>query len=186
MSRGSPDSLRHVAHRRDVIRNQSRDLEQTFLQRLPVHPIDQETDMPVDPAAIRKSLEQLGESLTSGDAARAATFWDFPALVLADQGAKVIMERGEVEAFFRGSIASYRQRGTPTVRPELQRWDRISDGLVAVDVRWRGLDPMDDAVSVDISHYIMRVGDDAVPRIQVAMSRSGDIASTAPLTTKHT
>jgi hypothetical protein len=104
--------------------------------------------------------------------------------VLSDQGTKLVTERAEVEAFFRDSITWYRQRGTPTVRPELQRWDRISDGLVAVDVRWRGFDAKGETLSDDISHYIMRIGDDTVPRIQVAMSRSSEVVNTAPLVEK--
>jgi hypothetical protein len=128
--------------------------------------------MSVDPSRISYTLQQVGDSLTSGDAARVASFWDIPALVLADQGGKSILERAEVEAFFRQSIAWYRERGMPTVRAELQHWDQISDRIVAVDVRWRGFDPAGVAVSDEVSHYVMRFGDDDVPRIHVAMSRS--------------
>jgi hypothetical protein len=123
--------------------------------------------------SIEQTLRDVASALASGDAARVAELWDVPALVLADQGARAVATRAEVEAFFRGSIQWYREQGTPTALPSLDRWERISDRVAAVDVTWRSLDTNGEEKSRESSHYLMRMGDDGVARMQVAMSRSG-------------
>ena len=128
--------------------------------------------MPIDEKAILRTLQDMASALDAGDPGRVAELWDEPALVLADQGARAVATRAEVEAFFRGSIEWYRERGTPSAVPTLDRWERISERIAAVDVTWRALDASGVEKDREASHYLMRTGDDGVARVQVAMSRS--------------
>src|SRR5688500_4897969 len=128
--------------------------------------------MPIDRDAILSTLVQMGEALSAGDAARVSAFWDVPGLVLADEGSRAVAAREEVEAFFRASIAVYREQGTPVAKPELVRVEAISERLFAVDVDWLGIDADGVEKSREASHYILRFGDDGVPRVHVAMSRT--------------
>jgi arylformamidase len=128
--------------------------------------------VPVDPAAIIRTLEEIGVALSTGDAASVASFWDVPAIVLADEGARAVASRAEVEAFFEASIDWYRKRGTPSAHPILDRVDPVSDRVAAVDVRWIGYGEDGEERSVESSHYLMRTGDDGVPRVQAALSRA--------------
>ena len=141
--------------------------------------------MPVDPAAIIRTLEEIGVALSTGDAASVASFWDVPAIVLADEGARAVASRVEVEAFFAASIEWYRRRGTPSAHPILDRVDPISDRVAAVDVRWMGDGEDGDERSVESSHYLMRTGDDGVPRVQAALSRSAPVTAEAVLARAH-
>ena len=124
------------------------------------------------PDRVRAALEALGRALTAGDAHAAAALWDVPALVLADQGAQAVATRDEIAAFFEGQIRWHREQGRPRVAPDRVETSRISERLVAVDVIWRGLDAGGVERSRDASHYLMRIGDDGTPRVQVAMSRA--------------
>jgi hypothetical protein len=128
--------------------------------------------MQIERDSILRTLEEVASALATGDAARVAELWDVPALVLADPGARAVATRAEVEAFFRDAIAWYRGRGTPGVSPTLERWERISERVAAVDVTWSALDAQGNETYRESSHYLMRSGDDGVARVQVAMSRS--------------
>ena len=122
--------------------------------------------------SIQRTLQEIASALATGDAARVAELWDVPALVLADQGTKAVATRAEVEEFFRASIQWYRDQGTPSALPILDRWQRISERIAAVDVTWRAITPSGEEKSRESSHYLMRLGDDGVVRLQVAMLRS--------------
>ena len=118
-----------------------------------------------------RALSSIGDALSSGDAPAIATLWDVPGLVLADEGTKAIAARDEVAQFFAQAIRWYRDRGTPVARSEPPRVEWISDRLAAVSVDWLGLDSNGIEQTRESSFYIMRLGDDGVARIQVAMSR---------------
>lgn len=55
--------------------------------------------------------------------------------------------------------------------------DQVADSweipsIVALDVRWPSFDDQGKARSVEMSHYLLRIGGDGKPRIQVALTRS--------------
>jgi hypothetical protein len=124
-----------------------------------------------DDNLIRDTLTKIGASLSSADAKAVAALWDIPGLVLADQGARQIDSRDEVSAFFEASIRLYRENGTPTAVPKIEDIAWITDRLAAVRVDWIGVDAGGIAKSRESSFYLMRVGDDRIARIHVAMPR---------------
>lgn len=126
----------------------------------------------MDETQIHRMLERLGRALTEGDAKTAASCWEVPGLVLADQGAIVVSALDEVERFFASSVEAYRSRGIVTTKPDVERIEPLSEKLSAVDVRWPGFDAGGTERTSDRSHYIIRLGEDGLPRIRVALSRT--------------
>jgi hypothetical protein len=125
-----------------------------------------------DDHLVHDALARIGSALSAADATAVAALWDVPGLVLADQGARPIASREEVRAFFEASIRSYREKGTPTAIPEIDDIVWVTDRIAAVRVDWIGADAGGAARTRESSFYLMRVGDDGVARIQVAMSRT--------------
>ena len=103
---------------------------------------------------IRGVLDRLGRALSSGDLKAIA-----------------VAAMDEIERFFAGAIEWYRSRGLTTTRPDVERIDRLSDRLSAVDVRWPAFDPPGSEQATERSHYILRLGDDGQPHIRVALTR---------------
>lgn len=124
-----------------------------------------------DDNAVATALTGIGNALSAGDAAAVARFWGVPGVVLADQGARAVDTQEMVAEFFVTAIQAYREQGTATAKPALRDIEWISDGLAAVSVDWLGLDSAEMERSRESSFYIMRVGDDGVARIHVAMTR---------------
>jgi hypothetical protein len=125
-----------------------------------------------DDDAVRAALIAIGAALSAADAGAVAALWDVPGLVLADQGARRIETRDEVRAFFEAAIRAYRETGTPPAPPEIEGVTWISARVAAVRVDWIGADEEGVARTRESSFYLMRVGDDGVARIHVAMARS--------------
>jgi hypothetical protein len=121
---------------------------------------------------VKLALEKLGAALSDGDAKAVAQFWALPGLVLSDQGAIVVNAAAEIEQFFTKSIASYRENGIYSTRPDLRASELLSDTLAWADVEWPGIDANGKEVSRERSFYILRIGDDGSARIQVALSRT--------------
>jgi hypothetical protein len=87
-----------------------------------------------------------------------------------DGGVKVSSTRGGSPG--HASQPSWDPRDRPSIaRLALRHVEWISDRLAAVSVDWLGLGPHEVERSRESSFYIMRVGDDGVARIHVAMSR---------------
>jgi ketosteroid isomerase-like protein len=120
---------------------------------------------------INESLEHYGEALSAGDLAGISSCWEIPGLVLSDEGAVVVSDKGQIEGFFAQAIESYRSQGLVTTRPELERAEALSARLTSVEVRWASLDEAGVERSSERSHYILRRGDDGRHRIQVALTR---------------
>jgi hypothetical protein len=125
-----------------------------------------------DNDAVRDALTRIGKALSSADAGAVAALWDIPGLVLADQGARQIASRAEVSAFFEVSIQAYREKGTPTAVPEVCDIVWLTGRIAAVYVDWIAVDAKGIARDRESSFYLMRVGDDGVARIHVAMART--------------
>jgi hypothetical protein len=128
--------------------------------------------------AVRSALTQIGAALSSGDPNAVAALWDVPGLVLADQGGRAIATRGEVRDFFSGAIRWYREQGTPMAIPELEDIAWITERIAAVRVDWIGADAEGNAVNRESSFYLMRLGEDGIARIQVALPRTEGVAET--------
>ena len=74
--------------------------------------------------------------------------------------------------FFEQAVASYRTQGRTSTIGEIISKESLTKNIVAIDVRWPSFDDQGRAKAVEMSHYLLRVGDDGKPRIQVALTRS--------------
>lgn len=124
----------------------------------------------------RRSLESFvdvyGKALSAGDLDQVADSWEIPALVLSDEGAVVVNSKQQVIEFFKDAAASYRSQGQTSTTGEIISTEYLTKSIVALDVRWPSFDDQGKARSVEMSHYLLRVGGDGKPRIQVALTRS--------------
>lgn len=76
---------------------------------------------------IKQSLERYGEALGTGDLASITGCWEIPGLVLADDGAITMSDKGQIEGFFARAIGWYQSRGLMATRPELERAVALTD-----------------------------------------------------------
>jgi hypothetical protein len=122
---------------------------------------------------IKRFLERYGQALSAGDLAGIAGCWAVPSLVLSDQGAIPVVDSAEVERFFAQAVEAYHSQGLVATRPELERTERLTEQLTAVDVRWLSFDEAGEEQSSERSHYILWLAEDGQPRIRVALTRTG-------------
>jgi hypothetical protein len=120
---------------------------------------------------IRRFLEEYGQALSSGNLARVARCWDVPALVLSEEGALAVSDRGAIERFFAQATAWYQAQGWVSTRPELERVERLSTTLTAVEVRWPTFDAAGTEQFSERSYYLLQADAGGQPRIRVALTR---------------
>jgi hypothetical protein len=123
-------------------------------------------------SSLESFVEAYGKAISSGDLERVADSWELPALVLSDQGTTAVNTKEEVMGFFDKAAASYRSQGRTSTIGEIIGKEYLTKNIVAVDVRWPSFDDQGKAKAVEMSHYLLRIGDDGKPRIQVALTRS--------------
>jgi hypothetical protein len=117
-------------------------------------------------------IETYGRALSSGELEDIADCWEIPSLVLSDQGAVAVHAKEDVMGSFERAVAAHKTQGRTSTIGEIISKEYLSKNLVAVDVRWPSFDDQGKARSVEMSHYLLRVGEDGKPRIQVALTRS--------------
>jgi hypothetical protein len=119
---------------------------------------------------LQSMLETFARAFTRGDGKTAATCWEVPALIVADQGTKAVTTLAEVEDFYGGAAKQYNDMGITDTRPEVQSVTWMTDRLASVHVRWPYLDAKGQArPDSEASTYVMRFGDDGQPRINVVV-----------------
>ena len=95
-------------------------------------------------------------------------------IVLSDDEVLHISTPDEVERFFSSAIDWFRSEDMVSARPELEHFEPISDRLVSLDVRWSTIDGSGTEDAAERCRYIVRVGDDGVPRIRVALIKGDE------------
>ena len=125
----------------------------------------------VDDDTLRRFLEGLGDALSAGELAKVIDCWAPPALVLTDDGAVPIAERAQLEQMFEGAVGAYQASEIVATKPEIVRTDRLTERLLAVDVRWPYLDAEGNHQGEELSHYMIWVDPEQRPQIRVALSR---------------
>lgn len=126
----------------------------------------------MDKEQIKRLLERVGEALTDGDEQRVSACWQLPALVLSEQGAFAVQDPTQMRHYFAHAIDWYRARGLSATHAEVEHVDMLSDRLAAVDVRWPVFDASGNEKMSERSHYIVQLGQDELPYIRVALTRT--------------
>ena len=117
-------------------------------------------------------LARYGEALSAGDLKAISGCYAVPSLVLSDTGSVPIASREEIEVAFDGAAERYRAQGLVAVRPTLVASEALSERLVSVDVRWDYLDEQGRSAQQGGYRYVLRLEDDASPKIQVVIAVS--------------
>ena len=118
---------------------------------------------------LRGFLLRYGEALSAGDLKAISSCYAVPSLVLSDEGSVPIAAREEIEAAFDGAAERYRAQGLVAVRPTLVASEALSERLVSVDVRWDYLDEQGRSAQQNGYRYVLRLEDEASPKIQVVI-----------------
>ena len=124
--------------------------------------------IPTDEHLLR-FLVRYGEVLAVGDLMAISGCYAVPALVLSDAGSVPIAAREEIEAAFEGAAERYRAQGLVGLRPTLLASEALSEKLLWVDVRWEYLDEQGRSAQQNGYRYVLRVEDEASPKIQVVI-----------------
>ena len=119
---------------------------------------------------LRRFLVRYGEALSAGDLKAISGCYAVPSLVLSDAGSDPIAAREEIEAAFDGAAERYRAQGLVAVRPTLVASEALSERLVSVDVRWDYLDEQGRSAQQNGYRYVLRLEDEASPKIQVVIA----------------
>jgi hypothetical protein len=121
---------------------------------------------------LRTFLAGYGEALSAGDLKAISGCYVVPSLVLSDEGSVPIAAREEIEAAFDGAAERYRAQGLVAVRPTLLASEALSERLVSVDVPWDYLDEQGRSAQQSGYRYVLRLEDEASPKIQVVIGTS--------------
>ena len=122
--------------------------------------------------SVESFVEAYGRAISSSDLEGVADSWEVPALVLSDEGTTVVNTKEEVMGFFEKAAASYKSQGRTSTIGEIISMQHLTKNIVVLDVRWPSFDDEGKAKAVEMSHYLLRIGDDGKPRIQVALTRT--------------
>ncbi len=118
---------------------------------------------------LRRFLVRYGEALSAGDLKAISGCYAVPSLVLSDTGSVPITAREEIEAAFDGAAERYRAQGLVAVRPTLVASEALSERVVSVEVRWDYLDEQGRSPQQNGNRYVLRLEDEASPKIQVVI-----------------
>ena len=118
---------------------------------------------------LRRFLVRYGEALSAGDLKAISGCYAVPSLVLSDAGSVPIAAREEIEAAFDGAAERYRAQGLVAIRPTLVASEALSERLVSVEVRWDYLDERGRSAQQNGYRYVLRLEDEASPKIQVVI-----------------
>jgi hypothetical protein len=121
---------------------------------------------------LRRFLVRYGEALAAGDLQAISGCYTVPALVLSDAGSVPISTREEIESAFDGAAERYRAQGLVDLRPTLISSEALSEKLLSVDVRWEYLDEQGRSAQQNGYRYVLRLQDEASPKIQVVIGTS--------------
>ena len=98
-------------------------------------------------------------------------------MILTDDGAVVISDPSQVEQMFESAVAAYQRRGITSTEPEILRAERLTERLVATDVRWPYLDSEGHRQGAETSIYILWTNADGRLLLRVALSRTSEPSS---------
>ena len=118
---------------------------------------------------LRRFLVRYGEALSAGDLKAISSCYAVPSLVLSDEGSVPIASRDEIEAAFDGAAERYRAQGLVAVRPTLLASEALGERLISADVRWDYLDEQGRSAQQNSYRYVLRLEDEASPKIQVVI-----------------
>jgi hypothetical protein len=133
----------------------------------------EEKDMAED-KEILDFLQRLGAALSAGQLKEVSSCWAVPAMVLTDDGAVLITDPSQIEQMFEPAVSAYKSSGISSTEPEILRIDRLTERLIATDVRWPYLDSDGNRHGAETSSYILWADGAGRLLLRVALSRTAD------------
>ena len=121
--------------------------------------------------AIGEMLDRLGKAVSSGDLETVSACYAYPAFFMLQENSTVFEKPADFEKMFGEGTKWYADQGIIETRPEILRFDPMTDEIAAVDIRWPGFDKDGAEVYTETSHYVIQATD-GKPLIRVALSRT--------------
>ncbi len=123
---------------------------------------------------IETFLIDYGQAISTGQTDHIAQLWAIPSLVVSDFGTLSVTNAEQVKDFFTQAVKSYHEKGIMSTRPEVLRFEKLSDNLYSVDVSWPGYDANDEEIesSREFSRYILSHATDGSLQIAVSITRA--------------
>ena len=125
----------------------------------------------LDKNTIGEMLDRLGKAVSSGDLNQVSACYAFPGLFMVSEDAIVFKNPAEFEKMFAEGRKRYVEQGILEARPEILRFDPMTNEIAGIDVRWPGFDKNGNEVYTETSRYIVQ-SIDGKPLIRVALSRT--------------
>lgn len=120
-------------------------------------------------ADVHDFFSRFGQAVSRGEPDEAADLWDFPALVLADQGARALASRREIAQFYAAQKEHYAARGVAHTRAEVLRVERLSERMLQVLVRWPYFDEQGQERGSETTSYVLRADDAGELKVRLAL-----------------
>lgn len=120
--------------------------------------------------AISEMLDRLGKAV-SGDLNGVSACYAFPGLFLIAEESTIFETSEEFERLFAQGRQWYVDQGIVETRAEILRFDPMTDGIAAIDVRWPGFDNEGSETYSETSHYVVQLVN-AEPRIRLALTKT--------------
>jgi len=144
-------------------------MERTHAQATPKKRAARTTKTKREDPEIKEFLDRFGRAVTSGDTRTIATMWGTPALVLSDSDTHAVASPEQVEQFFAGAKDQYNARGITDTRPDIVRFEWLTERIAIVDVRWPYLDAQGREHGDETSTYTLRRDGDGLKLYAVVM-----------------
>ena len=125
----------------------------------------------IDKDSVGEMLDRLGKAVSSGDLDKVSACYAYPAFFMLQEDSTVFEKPADFIKLFGEGRKWYTEQGIIETRPEIVRFDPMTDEIAGVDVRWPGFDKDGAEVYTETSHYVIQ-SNDGKPLIRVALSRT--------------
>ena len=125
----------------------------------------------IDKDSVGEMLDRLGKAVSSGDLDKVSACYAYPAFFMLQEDSTVFEKPADFIKLFGEGRKWYVDQGIVETRPEIVRFDPMTDEIAGVDVRWPGFDKKGAEVYTETSHYLIQSAK-GKPLIRVALSRT--------------
>jgi len=131
----------------------------------------------VDKRAVRNLLARMATALTAGDGGAVAAVWETPALIVGGDQVVSLASAGDLETYFGRARARYNSRGIMDTRPEILRFEEVTERTRLVEVRWPYLDGNGEERGEELATYLIRLTEEGEYKLRAAVLRGASSLS---------
>ena len=126
---------------------------------------------------MRNLLVCMATALTAGDGQAVAAVWETPALIVGGDHVVSLNSSNDLETHFGRARTRYNSRGIMDTRPEILRFEEITERTRLVEVRWPYLDRNGEESGDEIATYLIRLTEQGKYKVRAAVMRGASLLS---------